>query len=105
MRSWTAASLAVGTLAAVAGCGEDPGPQPPEMFVTVAARWDDAPASQEAFGTSLTVTVSQRRVANRCEPLPAPVCFTIDDQEAGPSDADPVSGCFDFSVTFGPTPA
>ena len=105
MRIWTAASLAVGMLGALAGCGEDPGQQPPEMFVTVAAQWDNAPASQEAFGASLTATVRQRRVANRCAPLPAPVRFTIDNQEAGPSAADPISGCFDFSVTFGPTPA
>jgi hypothetical protein len=105
MRIWTAASLAVVMLGALAGCGEDPGQQPPEMFVTVAAQWDDAPANQEAFGASLTATVRQRRVANRCAPLPGPVRFTIDDQEAGPSAADPVSGCFDFSVTFGPMPA
>jgi hypothetical protein len=105
MRSWTAPALAVGALAALAGCGADAARPPPEMFVAVAARWDDAPATQEAFGASLITTVRQRRVANRCDPLPAPVRFTIDGQEAGPSDADPVSGCFDFSVTFGPTPA
>jgi hypothetical protein len=105
MRSWTAASLAVGALAALAGCGADAARQPPEMFVTVAAQWDYAPATQEAFGASLTATVRQRRVNNRCDPLPAPVRFTIDDQEAGPSAADPDTGCFEFSVTFGPTPA
>jgi hypothetical protein len=104
MRGWLTSSGVVPALAAaaaLAGCGEDPAT--PRMFVSLYADWNDSPANAQAFGYTLTATLSQKSDAGLCAAPPAPVRFTIDDEEVARPDPDPVSGCIDFSVGFGPT--
>src|SRR5262245_7114485 len=102
MHGWRAAWIVVPALATLAGCSEDPGP--PEIFVTLAAKWDYRPADRQAFGYTLTTTLKQwRRDQASCDPPPAPVRFTIDGAELEQPTPDPLTGCIDFSVADGPT--
>jgi len=104
MRGWRASWIVVPALAALAGCAAETGP--PRMNVSLSADWDDAaPANQYAFGFTVTVVVNQwRDIEARCTPPPAPVRFTINDEEVGPSGPHPISGCIDFLAPVGPIP-
>jgi len=102
MRGWRASWIVVPALAALAGCAAETGP--PRMSVSLSADWDEAPATQQAFGFTVTVVVNQwRDIEARCTRPPAPVRFTVNDEEVGPSEPHPVSGCIDFTALVGPT--
>jgi hypothetical protein len=73
------------------------------MFLSLDAAWGSAPANQQAFGYTLTMTLNQWRASDRCDAWPASLRFTIDDEEVGPLVPDPSSGCIDFNVVSGPT--
>jgi hypothetical protein len=110
MCGWRAALFVIWTLstlpaaaAALAGCAG--ASEPPKVSVTVAAEWNAAPTSQQAFGFTLSLAVNQwRRAQAGCTAQLAPVRFTINDEAVGLTRPDPNTRCIDFTVALGPMP-